>query len=123
MAPTETSPIAKLQKKPKCSLSPPPTQQFGVSLAFIKENNANMVGAIPPVVRQCIEFLSQPDGKSIGSLLIFFIGVLLGYLATIPAMQVVRDWVVDIAYSALLKPYLPSTFLTVVISANANVSN
>ncbi|XP_035429198.1 rho GTPase-activating protein 1 [Spodoptera frugiperda] len=59
--PAETSPIAKFNKKPKSSLSPPPTQQFGVSLAFIKENNTNMVGAIPPVVRQCVEFLSQPD--------------------------------------------------------------
>ncbi|CAG9789013.1 unnamed protein product [Diatraea saccharalis] len=43
------------------SLSPPPTQQFGVSLQFIKENNANMVESIPPVVKQCVEFLSQPD--------------------------------------------------------------
>ncbi|XP_013189137.1 rho GTPase-activating protein 1 [Amyelois transitella] len=46
---------------PKESLSPPPTQQFGVSLQFVKENNANMVDSIPPVVRQCVEFLSQPD--------------------------------------------------------------
>ncbi|KAL0851825.1 hypothetical protein ABMA28_000129 [Loxostege sticticalis] len=46
---------------PKESLSPPPTQQFGVSLQFIKENNSNMVDSIPPVVRQCVEFLSQPD--------------------------------------------------------------
>ncbi|XP_026759801.1 rho GTPase-activating protein 1-like [Galleria mellonella] len=46
---------------PKASLSPPPTQQFGVSLQFVKENNANMVDSIPPVVRQCVEFLSQPD--------------------------------------------------------------
>lgn len=44
-------------------LSPPTTQQFGVSLQFIKENNANMTGSIPPLVRQCVEFLSQPDGK------------------------------------------------------------
>lgn len=47
----------------KDSLSPPTTQQFGVSLQFIKENNSNMVDSIPPVVRQCVEFLSQPDGK------------------------------------------------------------
>ncbi|XP_059055267.1 rho GTPase-activating protein 1-like [Achroia grisella] len=47
---------------PKSSLSPPPTQQFGVSLQFVKENNADMVDSIPPVVRQCVEFLSQPDG-------------------------------------------------------------
>ncbi|CAG5039381.1 unnamed protein product [Parnassius apollo] len=45
----------------KDSLSPPVTQQFGVSLQFIKENNGNMVDSIPPVVRQCVEFLSQPD--------------------------------------------------------------
>lgn len=47
----------------KESLSPPPTQQFGVSLQFIKENNSNMIDSIPPVVRQCVEFLSQPDGE------------------------------------------------------------
>nr|CAD7593046.1 unnamed protein product [Timema genevievae] len=35
------------------------TQQFGVSLQFIKEHNNGEV--IPPVVRHCIEFLSQPD--------------------------------------------------------------
>ncbi|XP_049812123.1 rho GTPase-activating protein 1-like isoform X1 [Schistocerca nitens] len=35
------------------------TQQFGVSLQFIKDhNNAD---PIPPVMRQCVEFLSQPD--------------------------------------------------------------
>ncbi|XP_067012514.1 rho GTPase-activating protein 1 isoform X2 [Anabrus simplex] len=39
--------------------TPLPTQQFGVSLQFIKENNGGEV--IPPVVRQCVEFLSQPD--------------------------------------------------------------
>ncbi|XP_026332988.1 rho GTPase-activating protein 1 isoform X1 [Hyposmocoma kahamanoa] len=42
-------------------LSPPPTQQFGVSLQFIKEKNPDMIGSIPPLVRQCVEFLSQPD--------------------------------------------------------------
>lgn len=41
---------------------PLPTKQFGVSLSFIKEHN-NM-DAIPPIVRQCVEFLSQPDGES-----------------------------------------------------------
>ncbi|XP_068632603.1 rho GTPase-activating protein 1-like [Battus philenor] len=53
------------QKDPKScrkdSLSPPVTQQFGVSLQFIRENNSEMVDSIPPVVRQCIEFLSHPD--------------------------------------------------------------
>lgn len=36
-----------------------PTRQFGVSLQFIKENND--MDIIPPIVRQCVEFLSQPD--------------------------------------------------------------
>ncbi|KOB78586.1 putative rho/rac/cdc gtpase-activating protein [Operophtera brumata] len=40
-----------------------PTQQFGVSLSFILLHNVDQAGAIPPVVRQCVEFLSQPDGK------------------------------------------------------------
>ncbi|CAH2103647.1 unnamed protein product [Euphydryas editha] len=58
----ETSPDESDAKAvEKESLSPPPTQQFGVSLQFIKENNTNMIDSIPPVVRQCIEFLSQPD--------------------------------------------------------------
>lgn len=60
--PASRSPVVDTAEKPKDSLSPPPTQQFGVSLAFIKENNVNMVGAIPPVVRECVEFLMQPDG-------------------------------------------------------------
>lgn len=49
------------KKQTKESLSPPPTQQFGVSLQFIKDNNENMVDFIPPVVRECVEFISQPD--------------------------------------------------------------
>lgn len=36
-----------------------PTRQFGVSLSFIKDNNMSV---IPPIVSQCVEFLSQPDG-------------------------------------------------------------
>lgn len=40
---------------------PLPTQQFGVSLQFIKANNNDEV--IPPIVRQCVEYLSLPDGK------------------------------------------------------------
>ncbi|XP_048006521.1 rho GTPase-activating protein 1 [Leguminivora glycinivorella] len=59
---SEKQPITEpTDKTSKDGLSPPPTQQFGVSLQFIKENNSNMVDAIPPVVRQCVEFLSQPD--------------------------------------------------------------
>ncbi len=38
-----------------------PTRQFGVTLAFIKEHNNGR--PLPPVVQQCIQFLSQPDGK------------------------------------------------------------
>lgn len=40
-----------------------PTQQFGVSLQYIKENHPDIEDDIPPIVRQCIEFLEQPDGK------------------------------------------------------------
>ncbi|XP_046444749.1 rho GTPase-activating protein 1-like isoform X2 [Daphnia pulex] len=41
------------------SVQPLPTQQFGVTLQFIKERNNGQV--IPPVVSRCVEFLSQPD--------------------------------------------------------------
>lgn len=41
--------------------APLPTQQFGVSLQFIKDNNDGEV--IPPVITQCVRFLSQPDGE------------------------------------------------------------
>lgn len=36
------------------------TQQFGASLVFIKERNNGDV--IPPIIRQCVEYLSQPEG-------------------------------------------------------------
>ncbi|XP_028033805.1 rho GTPase-activating protein 8 [Bombyx mandarina] len=39
----------------------PKTQQFGVSLQFIRANNTNVIDGIPPIVRQCVEFLSRPD--------------------------------------------------------------
>lgn len=39
---------------------PLPTQQFGVSLQFIKANNNGET--IPPLVQKCVEYLSQPDG-------------------------------------------------------------
>lgn len=35
-----------------------PTQQFGVTLQFIKENYDVI---IPPVMKQCVEYLDQPD--------------------------------------------------------------
>jgi hypothetical protein len=38
-----------------------PQQQFGVTLQFIKDNY-NVT--IPPVVKQCVEYLDQPDGTS-----------------------------------------------------------
>jgi len=42
------------------ALAPPiDTQQFGVTLQFIKEHNEGQV--LPPIVQQCVEFLSQPD--------------------------------------------------------------
>lgn len=42
-----------------------PTQQFGVTLQFIKDNY-NVT--IPPVVKQCIEYLDQPDGNLMNDL-------------------------------------------------------
>ncbi|XP_043189356.1 rho GTPase-activating protein 1-like [Amphibalanus amphitrite] len=39
--------------------TPLETQQFGVSLQFIKDNNGG--DPVPPVLRQCVEFLSHPD--------------------------------------------------------------
>lgn len=38
-----------------------PTQQFGVTLQIIKDHY-NVV--IPPVVKQCVEYLDQPDGNA-----------------------------------------------------------
>jgi Rho GTPase-activating protein 1 len=40
---------------------PLPTQQFGVSLQFIKLNNNGEI--IPPLVQKCVEYLSLPDGN------------------------------------------------------------
>jgi Rho GTPase-activating protein 1 len=39
--------------------APLATQQFGVSIPFIKEHNDGDV--IAPILRQCVEFLSQPE--------------------------------------------------------------
>lgn len=44
----------------KASKTPLDTQQFGVSLMFIKERNNSDI--IPPIMRQCVEYLSQPEG-------------------------------------------------------------
>lgn len=38
-----------------------PTQQFGVSLQYIKDNNHQ--DPIPPVLKNCITFLDHPDGN------------------------------------------------------------
>lgn len=38
-----------------------PTQQFGVTLQYIKQHYSVI---IPPVVRQCVEFLDKPDGNN-----------------------------------------------------------
>lgn len=57
--------LAKLRKPPRRTVKAPPpplpTQQFGVSLQFIKDNHQGEV--IPPIVKQCIEFLECPDGE------------------------------------------------------------
>ncbi|XP_077302594.1 rho GTPase-activating protein 1-like [Arctopsyche grandis] len=52
---------AKLTNQKKPQVTYPTTQQFGVSLQFIKDNNPKMSESIPPIVRQCVEYLSQPD--------------------------------------------------------------
>ncbi|XP_022122349.1 rho GTPase-activating protein 1 [Pieris rapae] len=49
------------QAEGPCSLVSTPAKQFGVSLQFIQQNNTKIVDSIPPIVRQCIEFLSELD--------------------------------------------------------------
>lgn len=49
----------KLESEPKPE--PLATQQFGVSLQFIKANNNGEI--IPPLVRKCVEYLTLPDGN------------------------------------------------------------
>lgn len=51
--------VSQVESEEKCE--PLPTQQFGVSLQFIKANNNGE--EIPPLVRKCVEYLSQPDGN------------------------------------------------------------
>ncbi|RXG61813.1 Rho GTPase-activating protein 1 [Armadillidium vulgare] len=55
--------LAKLKSLPKSSgakvLKLIPTQQFGVSLQYIKDNNGG--DPIPPVLKQAITFLDHPD--------------------------------------------------------------
>jgi hypothetical protein len=45
-----------------------PTQQFGVSLQFIRDHSPPDDDFIPPVVRHCVEFLGQPDGNFLNQL-------------------------------------------------------
>lgn len=57
---TRLSTTSQLQQTSVSTFHTPlATQQFGVSLQFIKENHGGEV--IPPLVRQCVEFLSSPD--------------------------------------------------------------
>lgn len=51
--------VSQIETEQKCE--PLPTQQFGVSLQFIKANNNGEI--IPPLVQKCVEYLSQPDGN------------------------------------------------------------
>lgn len=56
-----------LKTRKNLPTSPPPssvatpiaTTQFGASLQFIKEHNGG--DPLPPIVRQCVEFLDTPD--------------------------------------------------------------
>lgn len=43
------------------------TQQFGVTLSDIK---IHYNVSIPPVVKQCVEYLDQPDGKNYNCVLL-----------------------------------------------------
>ena len=56
--------MSKIKSVPKVSGEntdkPLPTQQFGVSLQYIKEHNDG--DPIPPVMKHCITFLDHPDG-------------------------------------------------------------
>lgn len=51
--------LVELETEPKSE--PLKTQQFGVSLQFIKANNNGEI--IPPLVQKCVEYLSLPDGN------------------------------------------------------------
>jgi len=60
-APPLGSNVSSVSKSSKSM--PLDSQQFGVSLAFIKERNNGDV--IPPILRQCVQYLSQPEGRTI----------------------------------------------------------
>ncbi|KAL5244891.1 hypothetical protein ACI65C_012301 [Semiaphis heraclei] len=51
--------VSPVEQETEQKSEPLPTQQFGVSLQFIKANNDGEI--IPPLVRKCVEYLSLPD--------------------------------------------------------------
>jgi len=53
--------VSLVEQETEQKSEPLPTQQFGVSLQFIKANNNGEI--IPPLVRKCVEYLSLPDGN------------------------------------------------------------
>lgn len=53
--------VSPVEQETEQKSEPLPTQQFGVSLQFIKANNDGEI--IPPLVRKCVEYLSLPDGN------------------------------------------------------------
>lgn len=70
--------------------APLDTQQFGVSLQFIKEHNNNEV--IPPILKQCVEFLSQPEGKLLEYV---FLALVKQLTAFIYANSFVNGWLIQ----------------------------
>jgi len=53
--------VSLVEQETEQKPEPLPTQQFGVSLQFIKANNNGEI--IPPLVQKCVEYLSLPDGN------------------------------------------------------------
>lgn len=75
--------------------TPLPTQQFGVSLQFIKEHNGGVV--IPPIVQQCVQYLSTPDGQ---------FGILVCYYKHFLVMNSIGGWLCSL--SSLIRFYCNS---------------
>lgn len=61
--------VSQIENEVEQKPEPLPTQQFGVSLQFIKANNDGEI--IPPLVQKCVEYLSLPDGNLKKSELVF----------------------------------------------------
>lgn len=53
--------VSLVEQETEPKSEPLKTQQFGVSLQFIKANNNGEI--IPPLVQKCVEYLSLPDGN------------------------------------------------------------